>query len=910
MTSPCGACGRPVLAGMRFCGYCGTAVAAWWTCASCSGENPPGTNFCGHCGRPAEAAAATAAASAEDVSETLRSFVAGQVAERLVETGGVLPEERRLITALFADVSGFTTLADKLDPEQLLEVIDPLISALSSIVGRYEGYVEKFAGDALLALFGAPVSHEDDAQRALHVALDMHREIERIRGELGPDAAELTLHVGVNSGHGIARVLGSEARMDYAVLGDSVILAQRLESAAPRGETYVSELTYRFAHDDFEFEPVGELTLKGKLEPVQAWKLLGVRTAQRRRAATEGAPELVGREREVAAIEEALGSLEQDRGAVVIVAGEAGVGKSRLSAEIRHRSEEAGRRWLETRCLSYGRGLAYWPYAELLRTFARIGPDDDAKAGGALLAEAVGANGDAELPLFARLLDLPLPGDAGAALEPEAFRRALHDAFASWLGRLASEAPVVLAIEDLHWADAASLALTEELVRAATDAPLALYLIVRGEGLETARAVASSAPWSRTSSRSSRSGTTRCGRCSRACSGATLRTSSLRSSSSGRAATRSSPRSSCVRSRTPMTSSRATVGGGCAPAGAPTRSRRPSRACWPPGSTCSAAGRPACSRRRRSSVAAFGSSSCGRSRRSRSTTRSPSSSRGPSSIVSTTTARPASRSTTRSCRRSRTRGCCGGSAGTSMRVSRTPPKRSTAPATTSSTCSPATATSARPRTRSSTSPARAREQSGCSPTRRRSSTSAALRSSRRTIRRSSSSSPTCTSSSATTRTRSASTATCARRRATSAPGAGSRRRSAGRVSTRRRSSWWTRRSTPRSCKGPTLRRSGSSRAGRFRSRGASIRPSTWSRPASRRSASDGTTSSATCCCSSHAPRRSRREATTRSSTPSTRSPSSRARGTSGGSRRRSESSATPTRDSTGTTRPRRRSGAA
>src|SRR5215212_8338755 len=297
MTSPCGACGRPVLAGMRFCGYCGTAVAAWWTCASCSGENPPGTNFCGHCGRPAEAAAATAAASAEDVSETLRSFVAGQVAERLVETGGVLPEERRLITALFADVSGFTTLADKLDPEQLLEVIDPLISALSSIVGRYEGYVEKFAGDALLALFGAPVSHEDDAQRALHVALEMHREIERIRGELGPDASDLTLHVGVNSGHGIARVLGSEARMDYAVLGDSVILAQRLESAAPPGETYVSDFTYRLTRSAFTFEPVGELTLKGKVEAVHAWRLIGDRGSAD--ALVGGPSSFVGREREV-----------------------------------------------------------------------------------------------------------------------------------------------------------------------------------------------------------------------------------------------------------------------------------------------------------------------------------------------------------------------------------------------------------------------------------------------------------------------------------------------------------------------------------------------------------------------------------------------------------------------------------
>ena len=183
-----------------------------------------------------------------------------------------LPEERRLITALFADVSGFTSLADRLDPEQLLEVIDPVISGLSSIVGRYEGYVEKFAGDALLALFGAPVSHEDDAERALLVALEMHRELARLCGEL-PHDAELTLHCGVNSGHGIARILGSEARMDYAVLGDSVILAQRLESAAPKGETYVSELTYRLTADRFEFEPVGELTLKGKSEPVLAWRL-------------------------------------------------------------------------------------------------------------------------------------------------------------------------------------------------------------------------------------------------------------------------------------------------------------------------------------------------------------------------------------------------------------------------------------------------------------------------------------------------------------------------------------------------------------------------------------------------------------------------------------------------------------
>src|SRR5207249_255736 len=268
-----------------------------WRCADCGGENLPATRFCGHCGAARSEAAQAPQEPERDVADALRSFVAEQVADVLIEAGDKLPEERRLITALFADVSGFTSLADRLDPEDLLEVIDPVISGLSSIVGRYEGYVEKFAGDALLALFGAPVTHEDDAERALHVALEMHSELARLCADL-PHDAELTLHVGVNSGHGIARILGSEARMDYAVLGDSVILAQRLESAAPPGETYVSDATVRLTEDAFHFESVGELQLKGKAEPVQAWRLVG----ERPRARARGAASLVGRECELMAV--------------------------------------------------------------------------------------------------------------------------------------------------------------------------------------------------------------------------------------------------------------------------------------------------------------------------------------------------------------------------------------------------------------------------------------------------------------------------------------------------------------------------------------------------------------------------------------------------------------------------------
>jgi adenylate cyclase len=364
-----------------------------WACAACGSANPEGTRFCGQCGAKAPEAAAA--------------------------------EERRLVTAVFADISGFTPLADRLDPEELLEVIDPVVSALSSVVGRYEGFVEKFAGDALLALFGAPVSHDDDAARALHVALEMHAELERIKDELPEDARGLTLHVGVNSGHGIARIIGSEARTDYAVLGDAVILAQRLESAAPPGETYVSETTVRLAEHLFELEPVGELTLKGKSEPVRAWRLLGARTTTSR----PGTSRMICRERELAALDDGLRD-----GGVVTVTGEPGVGKSRLLDEAQGLAAERGLRWLPARCLSYGAALPYWPFAELLR---REGAPDD--------------------PFVARLL-----GERGPELEPEAFRRGLHDAIAAWLAGLA---PAVLALEDVHWIDAASRALLGELVR-------------------------------------------------------------------------------------------------------------------------------------------------------------------------------------------------------------------------------------------------------------------------------------------------------------------------------------------------------------------------------------------------------------------------------------------------------------
>jgi class 3 adenylate cyclase/tetratricopeptide (TPR) repeat protein len=434
--------------------------------------------FCGHCGAPA--ADEPSAPGEHEIAEALRSFVAGPVAEKLVEAGGTLPEERRLITALFADVSGFTSLADRLDPEQLLEVIDPVISGLSSVVGRYGGYVEKFAGDALMALFGAPVSHEDDAARALRVALEMHAELARLVREL-PHDAELTLHVGVNSGHGIARILGSEARMDYAVLGDSVILAQRLESAAPPGESYVSETTVRLTEADFEFEPIGHLTLKGKADPVPTWRLIGAREER----APLSRPRLIGREAELRVVDDALQRLARGSGGVLAITGEPGIGKSRLVEVATDRAVASGAQHLSARCVSYGAGLAYWPYLDLLWRATRLRADEAPNQTRTRLNAALENAGVPEAaPLFARLLGLPVDDDAVAALEPEAFRRALNEAFIKSLRALAEARPLVLALEDIHWIDASSLELTAEVARLARSAPILLLLVGRPEARE------------------------------------------------------------------------------------------------------------------------------------------------------------------------------------------------------------------------------------------------------------------------------------------------------------------------------------------------------------------------------------------------------------------------------------------
>jgi adenylate cyclase len=422
--------------------------------------------FCGHCGAPAVTAAAQAPPIAPRPADPL--------------AGG---EERRLVTAVFADLAGFTALAQQLDAEDLLEIVDPILSELGQVVTAFEGRVEKFAGDALLALFGVPVSHEDDVDRALQAALEMHRRVARVVAAL-PGRTPLSLHIGINTGHGVGRIVGSEGFSDYAVLGDSVILAQRLESAAPAGQTYVGEATQRLARGRFTLEPVQDLSVKGVAEPVAAWRLID-RADGRAMAPHAGAA--IGRAEEMDVLVTALAALAGGQGGVVVLAGEAGVGKSHLAGALADRATDAGVGVFSARCLSYGAVVPYWPVQEIVRSVAGALADDDTEV---VAGRLQGLAGPRDHDAVTQLLGTA----AGEELAAKAFPRALSRAVEHILRAAASRAPVMVLLEDAHWIDAASRSLLDEVLRALAGDPVLFLLTGRPDPVLDALAAAAANP--------------------------------------------------------------------------------------------------------------------------------------------------------------------------------------------------------------------------------------------------------------------------------------------------------------------------------------------------------------------------------------------------------------------------------
>ena len=445
-----------------------------WQCAACLQTNPSGTRFCGHCGARTSGGG-DAGQLAASMAELASLLPAGEAWER--------PDERRLITALFADVSGFTTLADRLDPEQLIERMDPILERMGQIVESYGGHVSKYAGDAILAFFGAPVAHEDDAARAVLAARDMHREIAEVVATLPDDVQHLTLHIGVNTGHVVTGFRGGQVRLDYSVLGDAVNVAQRLEAASSSGEIYVGETTYALARKAVQFESVGELVVKGKPEPIRAWRVAGELPSSVLPAGNDAVT--FGRESETSRIDDVLATVAGGGSGLVALVGEPGVGKSRLLQEMQKRAVDSSIEWLDTRCLSYGAALAYRPYLELVRRMSGVSPNDTPEQVRSDVTEFAASVGLIDQAAYlVHLAGVPSPDIPPAIREnAQALRRGVQDAIVAALVARARSSPIAVAIEDLHWMDAASLEVTELLVSRSAAAPICLAFTARPEGM-------------------------------------------------------------------------------------------------------------------------------------------------------------------------------------------------------------------------------------------------------------------------------------------------------------------------------------------------------------------------------------------------------------------------------------------
>ncbi|MBA2451176.1 MAG: AAA family ATPase, partial [Chloroflexi bacterium] len=453
--SACGASGPP---GQRFCGQCGASLARG--CPACGAENPPTNRFCGACGAKLDAAA---------------------MAEPEPAPPSPLREERRWATVLFADLSGFTSLSEQMDPEDVKALAHRSAERLATEVRRFDGTVINVMGDAIMAVFGAPLAHEDDAERAVRAAFAM-RACALADGAQTP----LELHIGINTGEVMAGLVGPEERCDYTVMGDTTNTAARLMSAAPTGSVLVGEETYRATRRLVRYRDLPPIEAKGKERPVPAWEALDVAPVPESRPL--GTAPLVGRADELALLSGTWTKVcREARPHLVTVLGEPGIGKSRLVAEFeRHSLGEA--LVLHGRCLPYGEALGYWAFATALKEAATISADDDADVARARLADLVtGVIPETEgAPVevarhLALLSGLDTEDDRAA---PAADQRTLHASARRFLEALARRQPLCLLLEDIHWADDALLDLVEFVVARAHAAPLLIVAQARPELLE------------------------------------------------------------------------------------------------------------------------------------------------------------------------------------------------------------------------------------------------------------------------------------------------------------------------------------------------------------------------------------------------------------------------------------------
>lgn len=487
----CAQCQADNPAGNRFCEQCGTPLEA--RCSQCNTPVRPGARFCGVCGyrlvepeaqsqSPVFQPSGTTLPAGTDYHSRLVAYTPRHLTEKVLTSRSALEGERRQVTVLFADTAGFTSLAEKLDPEEVHQILDRCFELITSAVHRFEGTINQYTGDGVMALFGAPIAHEDSPRRAVHTALAIQQALRDFSKELEAQRGfSLQMRIGLNTGLVVVGKIGDDLRMDYTAVGDTTNLAARMQQLARPGSVIVSETTHKLIEGFFEILDLGEQQVKGHT-PVRAFEVLRPRGRRARLdvAVERGLTPLVGRERESATLLDLFHAAKAGRGQVVLVTGEAGIGKSRLLLELRRALARAGEdsTWLEGRCVSFGQSIPLLPLIDQLRENFRIEEFDGEPEIIAKIEHGMRRMGglEAHIPYIRYLLSVD-PGDPEiSAMEPLVRRKRIFEAVQTLSLRGARLRPLVLIYEDLHWIDTS----TEEYLSSFVDsvAGLPLMLIV------------------------------------------------------------------------------------------------------------------------------------------------------------------------------------------------------------------------------------------------------------------------------------------------------------------------------------------------------------------------------------------------------------------------------------------------
>jgi class 3 adenylate cyclase/tetratricopeptide (TPR) repeat protein len=477
---PCPQCQRENRPQAKFCEECGASLAR--SCGHCGAALSTSAKFCSECGRSASVLPEPEARFASPDEYTPK-----HLAEKILTSKSALEGERKQVTVLFADLKGSMELLADRDPEEARKLLDPVLERMMEAVHRYEGTVNQVMGDGIMALFGAPLAHEDHAVRACYAALRMQERVKRYADEVRRShAAVVKIRVGLNSGEVVVRAIGSDLRMDYTAVGPTTHLAARMEQIADPGTIVITPESLALAEGYVTVRSLGRVPVKGLADAVEVYEVTGAGPARTRlqAAARRGLTRFIGRDPELQQLRRAQELAGEGHGQVAAIVGEAGVGKSRLVYEFTHSHRLQGWLVLEAASVSYGKATSYLPVIDLLKGYFKIRDRDDLreireKVTGKLLTldEAL----KPALPAVLALLDVPVDDTTWQALDPGQRRQRTLDAARRLLLREARGQALLLIFEDLHWIDSETQAFLDGLVESLGSARLLLLVNYRPE---------------------------------------------------------------------------------------------------------------------------------------------------------------------------------------------------------------------------------------------------------------------------------------------------------------------------------------------------------------------------------------------------------------------------------------------